>query len=99
MPILKKNTEVVSNNGTSFILTEDVDFSSDRNEFVVARQNSDTGNPTFFAVKAFGNVVSGELRQELLDVGAYTRFLQLRLEDDNISEILSLKDSEGNEYF
>ena len=99
LPILKKNTEVVSSNGTSFILTEDVDFSSDRNEFVVARQNSDTGNPTFFAVKAFGNVVSGELRQELLDVGAYTRFLQLRLEDDNISEILSLKDSEGNEYF
>mgnify|MGYP001295339471 CR=1 FL=1 len=99
LPILKKNTEVVSDNGTNFILTEDVDFSADRNEFVVARQNSETGNPTFFAVKAFGNVVSGELRQELLDVGAYTRFLQLRLEDANISEVLSVKDSEGNEYF
>ena len=99
LPILKKNTEVVSDNGTSFILTEDVDFSADQNEFVVARQNSETGNPTFFAVKAFGNVVSGELRQELLDVGAYKRFLQLTLEDDNISEIVSVKDSEGNEYF
>tara|TARA_R100000315_G_C5235256_1_gene146896 strand:- start:995 stop:2782 length:1788 start_codon:yes stop_codon:yes gene_type:complete len=99
LPILKKNTEVISDNGTSFILTEDVDFSADQNEFVIARQNSETGNPTFFAVKAFGNVVSGELRQELVDVGAYTKFLQVTLEDDNISEIISIKDSEGNEYF
>jgi|TARA_R110000787_G_scaffold104748_1_gene212070 hypothetical protein len=99
LPILKKNTEVVSDSGTSFILTEDIDFSSDQNEFVVARQNSETGNPTFFAVKAFGNIVSGELRQELLEVGAYTRFLQLTLEDTSISEIVSVKDSEGNEYF
>ena len=69
------------------------------NQFVIARQNSETGSPTFFAVKAFGNVVSGELRQELVDVGAYTKFLQVTLEDDNISEIISIKDSEGNEYF
>ena len=51
-----------------------------------------------FAVKAFGNVVL-VLRQELIDVGAYTKFLQVTLEDENISEIISVKDSEGNEYF
>ena len=35
----------------------------------------------------------------MVDVGAYTKFLQVTLEDDNISEIISIKDSEGNEYF
>jgi hypothetical protein len=98
-PILKKNTEIVSGNGTSFLLTEDIDFSADDNEIVVARQDPTTGNPTFFAVKAYGSVVSGELRQELLEVDDYERFLQIKLEDRNISELLSMVDSEGNEYF
>jgi hypothetical protein len=98
-PVLKKNTEVISGNGTSFLLTEDVDFSADDNEIVIARQDAATGSPTFFAVKAFGNVVSGELRQELLEVDDYERFLQIKLEDRNISEITSMVDSEGNEYF
>ncbi len=97
-PILQRGTIFSGDNGATYTLTSDVDFSDSNNEITVARTDSTTGNPTFFAVKAFGQVVSGQQFEEQLTVGDYQRFLKLSLSRPNITEVLSVMDSQGNEY-
>ena len=99
IPILKKGAQFNSQSGNNFILTENVDFGDPRNPIVVARVNNTTGSPTHFAVKAYGNVVSGKFGFEQIDVGAFERFRRVTLNDPNICEIISVFDSEGNQYY
>lgn len=99
LPILKRGSRFTSQNGLSFVLTNNVDFSDPKNQTVVATVDQNTGAPTFYAIKAFGNVVSGFFSQETIAVGDYERFKTIQLQSTNISEIISILDSDGNEYF
>jgi len=99
VPILKENTLISANNSSKYLLTERIDFSDGNNEVVVARVDETTGVPTFFAVKAYGKIISGELFQETAAIGEYQRFLKVRISGENISEIISVTDSEGHEYY
>jgi len=99
IPILKKGTRFTSTTGLNFVLTENVDFAAVRNRTVPAQVNSTTGAPTFYAIKAYGNVVSGRFSQETVKVGSFQRFKKIKLTVNNLSEIISVTDSEGNEYF
>ena len=99
-PVLKRNGSVTSDNQTKYLLTEDVDFANPDNEIIVAKTDSATGAPTFYAVKAFGRVISGELVTEYVDVGSYTKFRKVELtRGSNVSEIIQVLDSSGQEYF
>ena len=98
-PILKQNTLVTSDSGAVYTLTKDVDFTLANNEVTVARVDADTGVPTFFAIKASGPIVSGRLYEERIEVGDFQRFLRLRMSADLVSEIISVVDSQGKEYF
>lgn len=98
-PILKKNTQLKSKNGVSFLLDEDVRFDNPNNEIVAARIDQTTGTPTSYAVKAYGKVISGILSEETIVVGEFERFKKIELSSRNISEILSVVDLEGNEYY
>ena len=99
IPILKKGTTFNATGGGSFVLMENIDFSDPANPVIVARNDSTTGAPTYYAIKSYGNVVSGKYGVERVTVGAYQRFLNLTLSTRNISEIISVFDSEGNEYY
>jgi len=99
IPILKRGSRFTSNTGLNFVLTENIDFANPKNQVVVARTDSSTGAPTYYAVKAYGNVVSGFFSQETVDIGDFKRFRRLQLKANNISEIISIKDAQGNEYF
>ena len=99
LPILERGTSFTSDSGASFTLVESVDFSNSNNEVVVGRVDATTGTPTYFAVKAFGKVISGDFGQEIISVGDYQRFRNITLNSPGISEILSVTDSEGNEFF
>ena len=98
MPVLKRGTQFSSTEGTIFTLTENVDFSDPANEIVVARVNSTTGVPTYYAVKTMGQVISGILEQERVTIGEFEKFLRVRLGSTNITEIISIFDSEGHRY-
>lgn len=99
-PVLKKGSSFSSPGGTKYLLTEDIDFSHPDNEIVVAKSNSTTGTPTYYAVKAFGKIISGEVKSELIELGSYTKFKQVELSDaEDVSEILQVVDSAGQEYF
>lgn len=99
MPIIKRGTRFNSSNGSNFVLTEDVDVNRSSNPVVVARTDAATGAPTFYAIKVYGKVVSGFFNSETVEVGAFERFRRVQLTEPNISEIISVFDSEGNEYF
>mgnify|MGYP003640657875 FL=1 len=99
IPILKRGSLVGSQSGAVYTLTQDVDFTAANNEITVARVDSDTGVPTFFAIKGQSTVVSGRLFEEEIKVTSYERFLRLRMGASDISEIVAVVDSQGNEYF
>jgi len=99
IPIIKRGTKFTSDNGLSFVLTENVDMAESSNPVVVATTDSTTGAPTFYAIKSYGNVVSGFFNTETVDVGGFERFKRILLTSPNVSEIISVFDSNGNEYF
>jgi hypothetical protein len=98
-PILKRGSTFTTSNGNQFILTEDVFFNSDTNETVVARVNSVSGLPTFYAVKSYGKVISGFFEEVKVQTGEFERFKRVRLPLTNVAEIIKVEDLEGNEYF
>jgi len=99
IPILKRGTRFTSRNGLSFILVHNVDFNDPSNPVIVSQVDPTTGAPTFYAIQATGQVVSGKLSQQTIKVGAFERFKKVRLSDRNIVEIISVFDSEGNQYY
>ena len=98
IPILKAGTLVSSDSGAVYTLTTDVDFANANTEIKVATVN-DSGTPQTYAFKAYGTIVSGEESQEQIDVGSFERFLKIKLGEKNISNIVSVTDSDGNEYY
>ena len=98
-PLLKKGARFTSSGGLNFVLTENVDFGDPLNPIVVARVDDSTGAPTYYAIKAYGNVVSGYFSQERVSVGPFQRFLKIKLSSPNLSEIISVFDADGNEYY
>jgi hypothetical protein len=99
IPIIKRGTSFTSQNGLNFVLTDNVDMADSSNPVVVARTDETTGAPTFYAIKAYGNVVSGFFNSETIESGPFERFKRLTLSSPNVTEIISIFDSEGNEYF
>ena len=97
IPILKQGSVFSSEGGGTFLLDEDVNFQNA--EVVVSRQNETTGAPTYYALKSYGKVVSGELKTTTSTIGNFERFKKLKLELANVTEILSVKDSDGHEYY
>ena len=98
IPVLKEGTTLDSAAGTALILESDVDFARSDSEVVVAQVNAD-GVPTSFAYKAYGDVITGVEETEILSIGDYQRFLKVAIAAENVSEIISVVDSEGNEYY
>ncbi len=99
LPILKRGSRFTSQSGLNFVLTQNVDFSDVKNQVVVANVDGTTGAPTSYAIKAYGNVVSGFFKRELITCGDFERFKRIELNSTNVSEIISVTDADGNEYF
>ena len=98
IPILKAGTLLSSDAGASYTLADDVDFAKSNTQIKVAAVDAN-GTPTSFAYKAYGTIISGELSETTIVIGEFERFLKLKVDDTNISEIVSVVDSDGNEYF
>jgi hypothetical protein len=99
LPVLARGSTFSTTSGRVFSLIDDVDFANSDNEVVVATSNAQDGKPTAFVVKAVGRVISGEVKTETIRVDNFTRFLTIPLSDPDITEIVSVTDSEGHEYF
>lgn len=98
-PILKKGSIFSNSAGTAYTLIQDVNFAALGNEIVTATQNSVTGNPTNYVIKAYGLVVSGETVTVTHSVGSYQKFLRIDIDDDKLSYITDVTDSNGRKYY
>ena len=98
MPILKKGSLFTSTAGNEYMLNEDIDFGHENNEVVVARADEDTGLPTWFAVKAHGQLISGAMSETSIPIGDFKKFRRIVVETPNVAEILRVVDSEGHYY-
>ena len=98
-PVLKKNAKLISSEGILFTLNENVDFSHTNTEVVVGKVDADTGVPSHYAIKAQGQIISGELKREIVTVGGFQKFLKIKLNDPHVTEIISVTDSEGHQYY
>lgn len=96
---LKRGSQCISTGGVGFILNQDVTFADPSNEVVVARVDETTGVPTAYAVQARGQIISGRINEEIIDIGSFQKFLRVELTGRDISEILTVTDDEGKEYF
>ena len=99
IPILKTGAEVITTDGTSFVLLEDVNFSNPKNEVVASEFSSTTGKQTRYAIRSYGQIKSVALYRIELVVGAFERFRRLRVGSAAIQEIKSVFDSEGHQYY
>ena len=101
LPILKAGASFSTSDGGNFILSEDVDFADVSSDIVAARFDSSTGATTYFAVRNFGQVQSGVLNIATVDLlnSAFERFKKVRVGASNISQIISVYDTEGNRYY
>ena len=99
IPILQKGSRLTSTSGNGFILEEDVNFDNPSNEVVVARVDDSTGVPTSYAIRGYGKIASGRMRVKEIAVGSFKKFRRILIDDPNVADIISVIDSDGNEYF
>lgn len=104
-PIIRAGTILSSTAGVKFELMEDLNFAK-KNEAgnIVAEyspmKTDSSGVPKSFALKLSGRCTSGLTLSESFSIkDSFSPFLTLSLSGPNISEIVSVKDSSGNEYY
>lgn len=89
-------------NGQSFYIQDTIDFSinlpnSVRTEKVYLTDSS--GHPTYYLLSKEVLAVSGQLKTTDFVINGATKYLNLDLIDENIIEIVSVIDSDGNKWY
>jgi len=99
MPRIARGTSFSTAAGNVFTLIDDIELYNVNPEIVADQVSADGSRVVYYAVKTTGRVASGEESQTVVEVGDYKRFLKIPVPGTNITEIVSILDSEGNEYF
>ena len=99
IPLMRAGSKFKSSGGEIFLLTEDVDFANAKNETVAARFNDTTGKPTYYAIRAHGQVRSGTYYSTEVPVGTFERNRKVYVGDVYVNSIESVVDSEGHPYY
>ena len=104
LPIIEKDTTLISDNDVEFVLVEDVDFSklnkAGELDATITIGDTDLQNdPATFILQKSGLCVSGKFAEEEISVGEFEAFKTHTLSNSDVSQIVSVKDEEGNEYY
>ena len=105
LPIIVENTVVQADNGTEFVLSEDVDFSKTRIDGTLQADvrigdRAPAGTPLNFILAADGICVSGKQETEVVSIGkSFVPFRRISLSQPNVTDIMSVFDGYGNVYY
>ena len=99
LPRIQRGATFATQNGVAFTLVDDIEFYDEDVEVVGNEVASDGSRTTYYILKAKGRVISGENKQTLVEVGDYQKFLKVEVPGESISEIVSVFDSDGHEYY
>ena len=100
--ILKPFIELTSVSGVSFIIESSVDFNqntkfSPRSTSVYNRDN--TGAPLFYLLKKSTSAYSGTIVLKQVSITSSTPFLTIPLNELNVLKVVSIVDSNNNNYY
>lgn len=100
--ILRPFTQLSSISGVNFIVEESVDFTQDtlfspREISVFNRDES--GAPQFFLLKKSTKAYSGTIVTKQVSVTTATPFLSIKLDETNVLKVVSVIDSNNNNYY
>lgn len=99
MPRISRGSTFSTSGGNVFTLIDDVELSNSSSEILASELSTDGSRVTYYIAKGKGRVISGEQSQTVVEVEEYKRFLKIPVPGTNITDIVSVVDSEGNEYF
>ena len=99
---IREYMEVSNESGVSFITIDPVDFSLDskfspREVTVYSRDNY--GIPQFFLLKKSTKVIAGKITTSSFTVGASVPFYKISLSENNVIDIIDVKDSDNNKWY
>ena len=99
-----RGSKLLGDNGILYEILEDCDFSTvDLNDPLVTRiaeTDSTTQQPISFILKKTEiDIKAGQTKTTSFSVGGYQAFLTLTLPDEDVLEIIDMKDNEGNFYY
>ena len=105
LPVILAGTQCESFNGVKFNLTEDLDFAKQDDggnydaSYVVEDVNSD-GSPASYIMTLEGLMVSGDESEDSFSIGTtHVPFREVSLKRSDVSDIMSVTDSDGNQYY
>lgn len=104
LPIVKADSTFAATNGVQFSLLSNVDFQrkkADGNYAADVRigKLNPQGNPTSFVMLLEGLCISGKQTTETFTIGDFIPFRRIPLSQSDVTDILSITDSEGNSYY
>ena len=98
LPIIKNDCIFTSLEGINFRLIDDVDFSEKDSLGVYKATILPTENNTFiFKKKAF--IISGDIITENFNITNFTAFRKITLQNKNVTDIISVRDSFNIQYY
>ena len=104
LPVILEGTILEANNGTRFELIEDLDFNGKnrdgtlKTEQRVGTSNAD-GSPATFLLRLDGDCLSGTRSIERIIIpNAFVPFRTMSLANENITQIIDVRDSDDNVY-
>jgi hypothetical protein len=97
---IKEGMVVESTNTVQFRTTSLLDFSDPNGrQITVYQRDSTSGEPTFYLIKKYVQVISAIEKQETFTFGTYQPFQTIDLIDTNVIQIYDVRDSNGNKYY
>jgi hypothetical protein len=100
--ILQPFSQLSSTPGVNFVIEESIDFSQDtkfspREISVYSRDN--TGAPQFYLIKKAAKAYSGTVITKQVSVTDQVPFYSITLDETNVLKIISVVDSNNNNYY
>ncbi len=99
---IREYMEVSNESGVSFITTDPVDFSLDSKfspREVTVYSRDDYGVPQFFLLKKSTKVIAGKITTTSFTVGTSVPFYKITLSENNVIDIIDVKDSDNNRWY
>jgi hypothetical protein len=104
MPLLYAGSQVQAQNGIQFELTEDIDFADVDNTGTLKANvriaTRDANNVvTSFILERTEICISGFRATESFTVGSFEAFKRFTLAQENVTQVVSVRDANGNTYY
>jgi hypothetical protein len=99
---IRENMQVSNNVGSSFLTVEPINFATNTSAspltYSVYQRNT-IGSPTFFLLKKTAHIRSGQLVTKTFSISDLSSFLKLELDENNVLEIIEVKDADNNKWY